>query len=167
MFYKVDLTKYTLRTTRIYMDFDKFSLSPYQLKAIEKELTNFKDSFGKPWNEWDISDLEYRLKNNWRFYLVGNGRDGLELPVIEGWAFIDYNWEIPYLSNRYVVPKYRDRKLSEDLVWMRLNDLKKQGYDYCFGHIHKWNKPAQLVSRKVKDLVEINEKYESLGIKKK
>jgi hypothetical protein len=164
MFYKVDLTKYTLRTTRIYMDFDKFSLSPYQLKAIENELSNFQDSFGKPWNEWNISDLEYRLKNNWRFYLVGNGRDGLELPVIEGWAFIDYNWEIPYLSNRYVVPQHRDGKLGEDLVWMRLNDLKKQGYDYCFGHIHKWNKPAKLISRKLKGFTE---EYESLDIKKK
>lgn len=164
MFYKVDLTKYTLRTTRIYMDFDKFSLSPYQLKAIENELSNFQDSFGKPWNEWNISDLEYRLKNNWRFYLVGNGRDGLELPVIEGWAFIDYNWEIPYLSNRYVVPEFRDGKLGEDLVWMRLNDLKKQGYDYCFGHIHKWNKPAKLISRKLKGFTE---EYESLDIKKK
>ena len=167
MFYKVDLTKYTPKQTRIYMDFDKFSLSPYQLKSIEKELNNFQDSFGKSWNEWDMSDLEYRLKNNWRFYLVGNGREGLELPVTEGWAFIDYNWEIPKLCNRYVVPQHRDGKLGNDLVWMRFNDLKKQGYDYCFGHIHKWNKPAQLVSRKVKDLVEINEKYESLGIKKK
>ena len=164
MFYKVDLTKYTLRTTRIYMDFDKFSLSPYQLKAIENELSNFQDSFGKPWNEWDISDLEYRLKNNWRFYLVGNGRDGLELPVIEGWAFIDYNWEIPYLSNRYVVPQHRDGKLGEDLVWMRLNDLKKQGYDSCFGFIDDWNTPAQMISRKLKGFVET---YESLDIKKK
>lgn len=164
MFYKVDLTKYTLRTTRIYMDFDKFSLSPYQLKAIENELSNFQDSFGKPWNEWNISDLEYRLKNNWRFYLVGNGRDGLELPVIEGWAFIDYNWEIPYLCNRYVVPEFRDGKLGEDLVWMRFNDLKKQGYDYCFGFVDNWNKPAQLVSRKLKGFTE---EYESLDIKKK
>ena len=164
MFYKVDLTKYTPRTTRIYMDFDKFSLSRYQLKSIEKELTNFQDSFGKSWNEWDMSDLEYRLKNNWRFYLVGNGRDGLELPVIEGWAFIDYNWEIPYLCNRYVVPQYRDGKLGEDLVWMRFNDLKEQGYDNCYGFIDNWNTPARVVSRKLKGLVE---EYESLDIKKK
>ena len=175
MYYKVDLSNYTPRETRIYLEFDKYNFSPYQLESIQIELDNFKDSYGyssgeahrKPWKNWNLDDLKYRLENNWTFYLVGNGRDGLELPAIEGWAFIDYNWEIPYLSNRYVVPKYRDRKLSEDLVWMRLNDLKKQGYDYCFGHIHKWNKPAQLVSRKVKDLVEINEKYESLGIKKK
>ena len=164
MYYKVDLTKYTPKQTRIYMDFDKFSFSPYQLEAIQNELNNFQDSFGKPWKEWDISDLEYRLKNNWRFYLVGNGRDGLELPVIEGWAFIDYNWEIPKLCNRYVVPQYRDGKLGEDLVWMRFNDLKEQGYDSCFGFIDNWNKPAQLVSRKLKGFVE---EYESLDIKKK
>ena len=78
--------------------------------------------------------------------------------------FIDYNWEIPYLCNRYVVPEFRDGKLGEDLVWMRLNDLKKQGYDYCFGHIHKWNKPAKLISRKLKGFTE---EYESLDIKKK
>jgi len=165
MYYKVDLTKYTPKQTRIYMDFDKFSFSPYQLEAIQNELNNFQDSFGKPWKEWDISDLEYRLKNNWRFYLVGNGRDGLPLPVIEGWAFIDYNWEIPYLCNRYVVPQHRDGKLGEDLVWMRLNDLKKQGYGNCYGFIDNWNKPAQIVSRKVKRITKVYD--ESLDIKKK
>ena len=162
MYYKVDLTKYTPKQTRIYMDFDKFSLSMYQLDAIQNELNNFQDSFGKPWKEWDMSDLKHRLENNWTFYLIGNGKTG-EL-ILEGWAFIDWNRRYPYLCNRYVVPKYRDRKLSEDLVWMRFNDLKEQGYDSCFGFIDNWNKPAQLVSRKLKGFVE---EYESLDIKKK
>ena len=65
MYYKVDLTKYTPKQTRIYLEFDKYKLSSYQLKSIEKELNNFQDSFGKSWNEWDMTDLEYRLKNNW------------------------------------------------------------------------------------------------------
>tara|TARA_B100002019_G_C21271651_1_gene602708 strand:+ start:1726 stop:2223 length:498 start_codon:yes stop_codon:yes gene_type:complete len=165
MYYKIDLNNYKPKEVRHYLTFNDYNkISIYQLEAIENELNNFQDSFGRPWKEWDMSDLEYRLKNNWRFYLVGNGRDGLELPVIEGWAFIDYNWEIPYLCNRYVVPQYRDGKLGEDLVWMRFNDLKEQGYDNCYGFIDNWNTPARVVSRKLKGLVE---EYESLDIKKK
>ena len=46
----------------------------------------------------------------------------------------------------------------------RFNDLKKQGYDNCFGFIDDWNTPAKLIIRKLKGFVK---EYESLDIKKK
>ena len=83
MYYKIDLNNYKPKEVRHYLTFNDYNkISIYQLEAIENELNNFQDSFGRPWKEWDMSDLKYRLENNWRFYLVGNGRDGLELPVI-------------------------------------------------------------------------------------
>lgn len=159
MYYKIDLNNYEPREVvnhLIINDYEELTSSQRQL--INYELVNFQDSFGKPWKEFTINELSYRLSSNWTFFLI----DDLE---IKGWAFIDYNWEIPYLCNRYVVPQHRDGKLGDDLVWMRLNYLKKQGYDNCYGFIDNWNKPAQIVSRKVKKFTKIYD--ESLDIKKK
>ncbi len=155
MYYKIDLSKYEPKEVPKYKVFDSWEQMKWNEVQIDilRELNEFKDSFGKDWEEWNLSDLKYRLQNNWTFYLVEGG-----------WAFIDYNWEIPKLCNRYVFPNNRDGKLGEDLVWMRFNDLKEQGYDYCFGFVDNWNKPAQVVSRKFKGFVET---YESLDIKKK
>ena len=159
MYYKIDLNNYEPREVvnhLIINDYEELTSSQRQL--INYELVNFQDSFGKPWKEFTINELSYRLSSNWTFFLI----DDLE---IKGWAFIDYNWEIPYLCNRYVVPQHRDGKLGDDLVWMRLNYLKKQGYDNCYGFIDNWNKPAQIVSRKVKKFTKVYD--ESLDIKKK
>ena len=154
MYYKIDLNNYEPRKVPDYQKFTNYNdIKWEQIEMISKELDNFKDSFGKDWQEWTLYDLRDRLQDNWSFYLVEGG-----------WAFIDYNWEIPKLCNRYVFPNNRDGKLGEDLVWMRFNDLKEQGYDYCFGFVDNWNKPAQVVSRKFKGFVET---YESLDIKKK
>ena len=158
MYYKIDLNNYKPREVvnhLIINDFEELTSSQRQL--INYQLVNFQDSFGKPWKEFTINELSYRLSSNWTFFLI----DDLK---IKGWAFIDYNWEIPYLCNRYVVPQHRDGKLGEDLVWMRFNDLKEQGYDNCYGFIDNWNTPARLISRKFKGFVE---EYESLDIKKK
>ena len=159
MYYRVDITEYQQKNVvnhLIINDYEELTSSQRQL--INYELVNFQDSFGKPWKEFTINELSYRLSSNWTFFLI----DDLE---IKGWAFIDYNWEIPYLCNRYVVPQHRDGKLGDDLVWMRLNYLKKQGYDNCYGFIDNWNKPAQIVSRKVKKFTKVYD--ESLDIKKK
>lgn len=145
MYYKIDLNDYKLKKTRIYLEYDKYNLSPYQLESIEKELDNFQDSFGKPWKEWDMSDLKHRLENNFTFYLIGNGRDGLPLPVIEGWAFIDWNRRYPYLCNRYVCPDFRNNGLGNDLVWLRCNEVKQQGYGSAMIHMADWNTPAKSV----------------------
>ena len=57
MYYKINLNNYKPKQTRIHLEFDKYKFSPYQLEAIENELNNFQDSFGKPWKEWDMSRL--------------------------------------------------------------------------------------------------------------
>jgi ribosomal protein S18 acetylase RimI-like enzyme len=143
MYYKINLNNYEPKKTRIYLEFDKYKFSPYQLEAIKNELNNFQDSFGKPWKEWDMSDLKYRLENNFTFYLIGNGKTG-EL-ILEGWAFIDWNRQYPHLCNRYVCPQFRNSGLGNDLVWLRCNEIKKQGYDTAMIHMADWNTPAKSV----------------------
>ena len=145
MYYKIDLNNYELKQTRIYLEFDKYKFSPYQLEAIENELNNFQDSFGKPWKEWDMSDLKHRLENNFTFYLIGNGKTG-EL-ILEGWAFIDWNRRYPYLCNRYVFPEHRNKGLGSDLVWLRCNEIVQQGYKTAMIKLEDWNKPALSVMK--------------------
>ena len=145
MYYKINLNNYEPKQTRIYLEFDKYKFSPYQLEAIEYELNNFQDSFGKPWKEWDMSDLKHRLENNFTFYLIGSGRTG-EL-ILEGWAFIDWNRRYPYLCNRYVCPDFRNKGLGQDLVWLRCNEVKLQGYDTAMIKLEDWNTPAKSVMK--------------------
>ena len=101
---------------------------------ISEELDNFKDSFGKDWEEWTLKDLRDRLKDNWTFYLVEGG-----------WCFIDWNRQYPYLCNRYVIPEHRNKGLGSDLVWLRCNEIKQQGYNYAMMFIDDWNTPAKSV----------------------
>jgi len=148
MYYKIDLNNYKPREVvnhLIINDFEELTSSQRQL--INYQLVNFQDSFGKPWKEWDISDLKHRLENNFTFYLIGNGRDGLPLPVIEGWAFIDWNREYPHLNNRYVTPDFRNKGLGSDLVWLRCNEVKKRGLDTATIHMAHWNTPAHSVMK--------------------
>jgi hypothetical protein len=145
MYYKINLNNYKPKQTRIYLEFDKYKFSPYQLEAIEYELNNFQDSFGKPWKEWDISELKHRLENNFTFYLIGSGRTGKI--ILEGWAFIDWNRQYPYLCNRYVCPDFRNNGLGQDLVWLRCNEIKQQGYDNAMIKLEDWNTPANSVMK--------------------
>ena len=103
---------------------------------ILRELNEFKDSFGKDWEEWNLSDLHHRLQNNWSFYLVEGG-----------WCFIDWNRRYPYLCNRYVFPEHRNKGLGSDLVWLRCNEIKQQGYDTAMIKLEDWNTPALSVMK--------------------
>ena len=103
---------------------------------IDKELDNFKDSFGKPWSEWTLTNLENRLQDGWSFYLVEGG-----------WCFIDWNKKHPYLCNRYVMPEHRNKGLGSDLVWLRCNEVIKRGYKSASIMLESWNKPALKVMR--------------------
>ena len=140
MYYKINLNNYEPKQTRIYLEFDKYKFSPYQLESIEKELNNFQDSFGKPWKEWDMSDLKHKLENNFTFYLIGSGRTG-EV-ILEGWSFIDWNYKYPYLKNRYVCPDFRGQGLGTELMNCRFNYLKDNNHNIFYGFVEDWNKPA-------------------------
>ena len=148
MYYKIDLSNYKPKEVRHCLTFNDYnSISIYQLEAIQNQLDKFKDSFGKDWEAWSLSELKNRLENNWTFYLVGNGKDGLELPIIEGWAFIDWNDERPFLCQKYVNVDYRGSGLNLDLIWIRCNDLVKKGYTEAGMFIDDWNEPAKSVLR--------------------
>ena len=131
-FYKIDLNNYKPKEVPEYQEFTNYNdIKWEQIEMISNELDNFKDSFGKPWQEWKLEDLQNRLQDNWTFYLVEGG-----------WAFIDWNRRYPYLCNRYVFPEHRNKGLGSDLVWLRCNEIKEQGYNYAMISLEDWNKPA-------------------------
>ena len=129
MYYKIDLNNYEPREVQRYQ-----VVSSEQIQVISEELSEFKDSFGKDWQEWNLKDLKNRLKDNWTFYLVEGG-----------WAFIDWNRKYPMLCQKYVFPNHRGTGLNLDLIWIRCNEIKQQGYNYAMMFIDDWNTPAKSV----------------------
>ena len=137
MYYKIDLNNYEPREVPKYQEFTNYKdIKRTQIEMISEELDNFKDSFGKDWEEWNLSDLHHRLQNNWSFYLVKGG-----------WCFIDWNRQYPYLCNRYVIPEHRNKGLGSDLVWLRCNEIKQQGHDTAMIKLEDWNIPALSVMK--------------------
>ena len=137
MYYKIDLSNYEPRKVPEYQEFTNYNdIKWEQIEMIDKELDNFKDSFGKPWSEWTLTNLENRLQDGWSFYLVEGG-----------WCFIDWNKKHPYLCNRYVMPEHRNKGLGSDLVWLRCNEVIKRGYKSASIMLESWNKPALKVMR--------------------
>ena len=142
MYYKIDLNNYKKKVVPFYDTFVNYkNLKWEQVEMLTEELENFQDSFGKPWDEWDLTDLQHRLKNDWSFYLITDNVG------IKAWSFIDWNKKYPYLCNRYVVPKHRNKGLGNDLVWLRCNEIIKQGYNYASIKLEDWNKPALSVMK--------------------
>ena len=138
MYYKIDLNNYEPREVPKFQEFNNWEQMKWNevQTDILRELNEFKDSFGKDWEEWNLSDLKYRLQNNWTFYLVEGG-----------WCFIDWNRQYPYLANRYVFPENRNKGLGSDLVWLRCNEIKQQGYDSAMIKLEDWNTPALSVMK--------------------
>mgnify|MGYP003132755971 FL=1 len=137
MYYKIDLNNYEPREVPKYQEFTNYNdIKWEQIEMIDEELDNFKDSFGKPWSEWTLTNLENRLQDGWSFYLVEGG-----------WCFIDWNKKHPYLCNRYVMPEHRNKGLGSDLVWLRCNEVIKRGYKSASIMLESWNKPALKVMR--------------------
>ena len=137
MYYKINLNNYKPREVPKYQEFTNYNdIKWEQIEMIDEELDNFKDSFGKPWSEWTLTNLENRLQDGWSFYLVEGG-----------WCFIDWNKKHPYLCNRYVMPEHRNKGLGSDLVWLRCNEIKQQGYDTAMIKLEDWNTPALSVMK--------------------
>ena len=137
MYYKIDLNNYEPREVPEYQEFTNYNdIKWEQIEMIDEELDNFKDSFGKSWSEWTLNNLRNRLKDGWTFYLVEGG-----------WCFIDWNRQYPYLCNRYVMPEHRNKGLGSDLVWLRCNEIKQQGYNYAMIKLEDWNTPAKSVMK--------------------
>ena len=137
MYYKIDLSNYEPREVPKYQEFTNYNdIKWAQIEMISEELDNFKDSFGKSWKEWTLTDLRDRLKDGWSFYLVEGG-----------WCFIDWNRKYPYLCNRYVFPEHRNKGLGSDLVWLRCNEIVEGGYNTAMIKLEDWNTPALSVMK--------------------
>ena len=121
MYYKIDLSNYEPREVQNYQEFTNYNdIHSEQIEVVSEELDNLKIHLEKIGEEWNLKDLRSRLKDNWTFYLTECG-----------WAFIDWNRKYPYLCNRYIMPEYRNKGLGSDLVWLRCNEIKQQGYNYA------------------------------------
>ena len=71
MYYKIDLSNYEPREVQNYQEVTNYNdINSEQIEVISEELAEFKDSFGKDWQEWNLKDLRDRLQDNWTFYLV-------------------------------------------------------------------------------------------------
>ena len=72
MYYKIDLSNYEPRPVPKYQEFNDWEQMKWNEVQVDvlRELNQFKDSFGKDLEEWNLSDLKHRLKNNWSFYMV-------------------------------------------------------------------------------------------------
>ena len=89
-------------------------------------------------------DVGYRDEN----VFIVMATDGEEFYLVDGgWAFIDWNRRYPYLCNRYIMPEYRNKGLGSDLVWLRCNEIKQQGYNYAMIKLEDWNTPALSVMK--------------------
>ena len=65
MYYKIDLINYEPREVQRYQVVTNYNdISSEQIQVISEELSEFKDSFGKDWQEWNLKDLKNRLKDN-------------------------------------------------------------------------------------------------------
>ena len=63
MYYKIDLSNYEPREVPEYQEFTNYNdIKWEQIEMIDKELDNFKDSFGNPWSEWTLNNLRNRLQ---------------------------------------------------------------------------------------------------------
>ena len=45
------------------------------------------------------------------------------------------------------MPEYRNKGLGSDLVWLRCNEIKQQGYNYASIKLEDWNMPALSVMK--------------------
>jgi len=115
MYYKIDLSNYEPREVPKFQEFNNWEQMKWNevQTDILRELNQFKDSFGKDWEE----------------------------------CFIDWNRRYPYLCNRYVMPEHRNKGLGSDLVWLRCNEIKEQGYESAMIKLEDWNTPALSVMR--------------------
>ena len=45
------------------------------------------------------------------------------------------------------MPEHRNKGLGSDLVWLRCNEIKQQGYNYAMIKLEDWNTPALSVMK--------------------
>ena len=103
----------------------KVSKNIKRIEVIDrKKLQDGIDTFQKEldWQQmWSVDDAEKRLKDNWWFYIIEKNDKYI------GWAWFDTPNK--QFCNLYVHKNYRDDGYGKDLVYVRLNECKKQGIE--------------------------------------
>ena len=116
-----------------------------KIKVIDrKKLQDAIDTFQKEldWRQmWSVDDAQKRLDDGWWFYIIE--RDDKYI----GWGWFDTPQK--RFCNLYVHKDYRVDGYGKDLVYVRLNECKKQNIEKVWMEVNRWNVPIQKINQKL------------------
>tara|TARA_Y100000592_G_scaffold41232_1_gene65368 strand:- start:783 stop:1955 length:1173 start_codon:yes stop_codon:yes gene_type:complete len=132
-----------------------FKLNGYTKKKISNNIDKIEvidrvklqdgiDTFQKElnWSEmWSVDDAEKRLENGWWFYVIEINNKYV------GWSWFDNDTR--KFCNVYVHEKYRNNGYGKDLVYVRLNECKRQGIEKVWMEVEEWNVPIQKIGQEL------------------
>ena len=132
-----------------------FKLDGYIKKKISRDIKRIEvidriklqdgiDTFQKEldWPEmWSVDDAEKRIKDGWWFYVIEIGDKYV------GWCWFDNDTK--KFCNSYVEENYRNNGYGKDLVYVRLNECKRQGIENVWMEVEEWNAPIQKISQRI------------------
>ena len=114
-----------------------------KIKVIDrKKLQDGIDTFQKEldWRQmWSVDDAQKRLDDGWWFYVIE--RDDKYI----GWGWFDTPQK--RFCNLYVHKDYRVDGYGKDLVYVRLNECKKQNIEKVWMEVTRWNVPIQKINQ--------------------
>ena len=93
------------------------------------------------WEMWTIEDSEKRLEDDWWFYVIEKDNKYI------GWAWFDTPNK--QFCNLYVYKDHRDEGYGKELVYVRLNECKKQNIKKVWMEVDDWNIPIQKIGQEL------------------
>ena len=94
------------------------------------------------WGEmWTVEDSEKRLEDDWWFYVIEKDNKYI------GWAWFDTPNK--QFCNLYVYKDHRDEGYGKELVYVRLNECKKQNIKKVWMEVDDWNIPIQKIGQEL------------------
>ena len=93
------------------------------------------------WEMWTVEDSEKRLEDDWWFYVIEKDNKYI------GWAWFDTPNK--QFCNLYVYKDHRDEGYGKELVYVRLNECKKQNIKKVWMEVDDWNIPIQKIGQEL------------------
>ena len=123
----------------------KISNNINKIEVIDRvKLQNGIDTLQKElnWPEmWSVDDAIKRLKDGWWFYVIE-----IDDKYV-GWSWFDNDTK--KFCNSYVKENYRNNGYGKDLVYVRLNECKRQGIENVWMEVEEWNAPIQKIAQRI------------------
>ena len=131
-----DLENYRKRTISVHIK----KVEVIDRKKLQDGIDTFKKEID--WRQmWSIDDAEKRLHDGWWFYVIEIDEKYI------GWAWFDTPQK--RFCNLYVHKDYRTDGYGKDLVYVRLNNCKKQNIKKVWMEVNRWNTPIQKINQKI------------------